>query len=279
MGLRGDIVDKQHHFRLGQNAPESGLNVLSETIYQSSFINTHLDFYRWQQEYVCKFIPHTTLIAAWGKFSEQKIQFDVSSSIPEMHTYQQSSGCMELIPLVTRLFEKWEENGDGWYFQDSFQLSRLNIDFPPGSVMFSELEKMISVLVYGFRDKRSGTEVLYAFFNSKPEYETQTSVLSTLMPHLDTALRRVDCFDNNKVINIFEVITEREVSVMELVIEGKKNTEIAEHLFISVNTVKNHLKNIFKKMKVSSRAEAVAKFLQMNAKETEALPSVRAKAI
>ena len=97
-------------------------------------------------------------------------------------------------------------------------------------------------------------------------YETQTSVLSAIMPHLDAALRRIDCLPNNnetivEIAPILSVISEREAAVLNLVIRGEKNTLIAEHLFISVNTVKNHLKNIYKKMGVSSRAEAVAKYL------------------
>ena len=72
---------------------------------------------------------------------------------------------------------------------------------------------------------------------------------------------------------MLSVISEREISVLKLVVEGKTNHEIAESLFISINTVKNHLKNIFKKMNVSSRAEAVAKYL--NRSSIQENPSVK----
>lgn len=98
-------------------------------------------------------------------------------------------------------------------------------------------------------------------------YETQTSVLSAIMPHLDAALRRVDCLPENKEsqvdsMPIHSLISERESAVLNLVIKGNTNPVIASHLFISVNTVKNHLKNIYKKMGVSSRTQAVAKYLE-----------------
>ena len=50
-------------------------------------------------------------------------------------------------------------------------------------------------------------------------------------------------------------LTVRETDVLRLVCQGKNNPEIAEALFISVNTVKKHLKNIFEKMGVSTRME------------------------
>lgn len=51
-------------------------------------------------------------------------------------------------------------------------------------------------------------------------------------------------------------LTSRETEILALVAEGKSNKEIAADLFISVNTVKVHISNIFQKIEVSSRTEA-----------------------
>ena len=249
------------------NAPESGLDALSDTIYQSNFVRKHFDFYQWQQNYVNKFIPHNVLIAAWGDFSTSSLQFDICSSIPEIHEQQLFNGCDEVNPLMSALYKKWENNNDKWFFHDEFKLWELGLDFSPEDKIMTELLAMRTVLVYGFRDKRTNTNVLYAFLNSHLMYETQTSSLSSIMPHLDAALRRVDCLPENKesqadIAPVLSVISERETAVLNLVVQGKTNLVIAEKLYISVNTVKNHLKNIFKKMGVSCRAQAVAKYLE-----------------
>jgi two-component system NarL family response regulator len=52
-------------------------------------------------------------------------------------------------------------------------------------------------------------------------------------------------------------LTDRELEVLKLVARGLNNREIAKELFISENTVKNHVRNILEKLQLHSRMEAV----------------------
>jgi DNA-binding NarL/FixJ family response regulator len=52
-------------------------------------------------------------------------------------------------------------------------------------------------------------------------------------------------------------LTDRELEVLRLVARGLNNKEIAKQLFISENTVKNHVRNILEKLQLHSRMEAV----------------------
>ena len=53
-------------------------------------------------------------------------------------------------------------------------------------------------------------------------------------------------------------LSAREMEVLKLIVDGRNNTEIADDLFISYNTVKFHVKNLFKKTNCSNRAELIA---------------------
>ena len=52
-------------------------------------------------------------------------------------------------------------------------------------------------------------------------------------------------------------ISDREREIIELIISGKSNKDIEQKLFISFNTVKNHIYNIYKKLGVSSRSQLI----------------------
>ena len=62
-----------------------------------------------------------------------------------------------------------------------------------------------------------------------------------------------------KVEALVEPLSERELEVLYLIAAGLRNKEIAEKLFISLNTVKTHLKNINSKLDVTNRTRAVAR--------------------
>ena len=56
----------------------------------------------------------------------------------------------------------------------------------------------------------------------------------------------------------FPELTDREREVLDLVARGLTNTEIASRLVLSPKTVRNHVSNVFTKLQVATRAEAVA---------------------
>ena len=59
------------------------------------------------------------------------------------------------------------------------------------------------------------------------------------------------------------VLTKREREIFELLISNKSTKEIAERLYISEKTVRNHISNIMLKLDVKGRAQAVVELLKM----------------
>ena len=56
-----------------------------------------------------------------------------------------------------------------------------------------------------------------------------------------------------------EPLSEREIEVLGLIAEGLTNQEISGRLYVSLNTVKTHTRNIYSKIGVNNRTQAVAK--------------------
>ncbi|KAA9031726.1 helix-turn-helix transcriptional regulator [Niallia endozanthoxylica] len=78
----------------------------------------------------------------------------------------------------------------------------------------------------------------------------------------------IDQADIEKISDLKEVIvtldlTHREKDVLFLILEGLNNAEVADHLKISPHTVKNHVTNIFRKLNVSNRIQAMAKIYRI----------------
>jgi DNA-binding CsgD family transcriptional regulator len=59
-------------------------------------------------------------------------------------------------------------------------------------------------------------------------------------------------------------LTGREKEVLQLLVKGYSNAEIAEALFLSVSTIKTHVSNLFLKLDVTSRLKAIEKAKQLN---------------
>lgn len=61
-----------------------------------------------------------------------------------------------------------------------------------------------------------------------------------------------------------EPLTEREVEILRMVVEGRGNKSIATLLGLSEGTIKSHLRNIYRKLRVQTRAEAAAQAVQLD---------------
>jgi DNA-binding NarL/FixJ family response regulator len=57
----------------------------------------------------------------------------------------------------------------------------------------------------------------------------------------------------------FPVLTDRELEILGLIAAGRANTEIARHLVLSDKTIRNHVSNIFAKLQVADRAQAIVR--------------------
>lgn len=105
----------------------------------------------------------------------------------------------------------------------------------------------------------------YLLKHSTPDelHQALLDILQGGVPMTSGIARRVAGFFRRRGKARDEVVrlSQRETEVLDLLSKGFVNKEIADRLSLSVETIRSYLKNIYEKMHVHSRAEAVAKYI------------------
>ena len=60
------------------------------------------------------------------------------------------------------------------------------------------------------------------------------------------------------------ILTKREKEIFDLMLKNKSTSEIAQMLFVSEKTIRNHISNVILKLGVKGRAQAVVELLRLN---------------
>jgi LuxR family maltose regulon positive regulatory protein len=165
-------------------------------------------------------------------------------------------------------------------------LERLLITALMGKHMLRVLEiQLLIALAYAadkqeYRAKQRLHEVLSQARNEGfmrlflNEGEPLATLLRSLLPSLtekplrtyaETILRAITNPEHATNASPFEPLSSQELRVLSLLAAGNSNPQIAEALVVSVNTVKGHVKNIYRKLNVSNRVQAgeVARCLRL----------------
>ncbi|NND09261.1 MAG: response regulator transcription factor [Saprospiraceae bacterium] len=79
---------------------------------------------------------------------------------------------------------------------------------------------------------------------------------SMTQPRVDLSLARI-----NKLL--VGNLTQKEFEILSSIFDGKTNRQMAEEHFVSVNTIKTHIKNVYDKLDVHTRTQAIAKLREM----------------
>ncbi|SEP35412.1 XrtB/PEP-CTERM-associated transcriptional regulator EpsA [Nitrosovibrio sp. Nv6] len=234
-------------------------------------VRQHFDLLMWLQGEVQQYLPHEIMLVGWGDFSSNSIQHDIISPLPGVRTARSESAVLS--PLLRTLYNRWIELGrmpcaSNVGATDTAG-SRIAQAGSPKCSFGIALQGMHSSLLHGISDKRGRHDCLYVIFSSQDKLNDSTlGAMEILLPYLDTAMRRVAPLPQSSCQPSFLAnpresenhgLSEREIEIMEWVRKGKTNAEIGSILCISSYTVKNHLHQIFRKLDVYNRVQAVSK--------------------
>lgn len=154
----------------------------------------------------------------------------------------------------------------------------LNIDTPDSATLLQlalDLDRRVRVIVYGLSTDRESEIVSCAEAGVAGLHLRTESFDHLLSLTTSSADGRAQCSAEVSSILIrrvyafaaqanpdttTDVLTRREIEILELIEQGLTNQQIASRLSLTLHTVKNHVHNLLSKLGVSSRAEAVSVF-------------------
>ncbi|MQY51023.1 transcriptional regulator EpsA [Rhodocyclus tenuis] len=239
------------------------------TLEAVSHIRLPIELLAWLRGDVQSFLSHEALIIVWGDFSRGLIHYEILSA---NGTHVARPDERAVLPLLQGLFERWIGNR-----RKPFHMTITSSLF--GWQSLRSLHRACagdseadSALVHGIKDERRRHDCLYVLLGGRSLQSPQAlEAISLLLPYLDTAQRQVTHLASAQLQGEKPqadasndggpaTLSPRELEIMEWVSKGKTNPEIGMILDISMFTVKNHLKRIFKKLDVLNRAQAVAKY-------------------
>ena len=230
-------------------------------------ITRHYQLLLWLNGELQQFVPHEILISAWGDFARWNLKLDLVSRLPGVRTAQLMRCPID--GLLKRLHSQWVEAGRQPLLVKADELDGTR----PASCscyVHSALSRMRCVLVHGVRDARGGHESLYIALGTESfargrSRERFVSLVDLVTAQIDFAFRQLAPYpleesgaegEDGEQLDL----SSREQEIIDWVCRGGTNAEIATALEISPFTVKNHVQRIFRKIGVSNRTQAAAKY-------------------
>ncbi len=159
---------------------------------------------------------------------------------------------IEIAVLQCVIFEKQDRNEEALDALDqAIKLAEMGGWVRP----FVEAGPSMARLLRRFSEKSAGNgfvDHLMTVVNTVSTHTERTSTTDTGLP-----IAAVTALEGEH-----DSLTNRELDILELLAQRMQNKEIANKLFISTHTVKDHLKHIYQKLGVSNRRQAVTKAIE-----------------
>ena len=129
--------------------------------------------------------------------------------------------------------------------------------------LLNENGERFNIITHGIRDiERRYISICCISYKPETQFDASWSLLKIIAPHLHIAITN-NYQRGQSQSSLEKKLTTRELEILWWVSKGKTNYEIGMILSISAFTVKNHVSNIFFKLQVSNRAQALGKAMSL----------------
>jgi transcriptional regulator EpsA len=241
-------------------------------------------FFSWLQGSLQSLIPHEVLICGVSLKNHSQLHFEsfVSTRYVSDQHVRFATGYEG--GIVNRVVDAWKKDLRPILISHTLD----KVDYGPYRVPFVESEELLNQLelrniaAHGVSNKEGDIITFFSFSRIVDEPNPRHAyILQLLVPQMHHAFLRVMNDRHKSTYKSVELqqgsetilknaqtekqlISPREIEVLRWVYSGKTNPEIADILYVSVNTIKNHVHNAISKLGVENRSQAANKAQEMD---------------
>jgi DNA-binding NarL/FixJ family response regulator len=136
-------------------------------------------------------------------------------------------------------------------------------------------EKLPDVAIMMLTVSEDPDKIFNCLCNGAVGYLLKNTPLSSIREHIlhlyqggspmspSVARKVIDYFVKKPIRRITHTLTSREIEVVESLVEGLSYKMIADKLSMKIDTVRYHIRNIYKKLQVNSKGEAISRYLKL----------------
>ena len=236
---------------------------LISIVNRSLRVSNESQFFSWAQCEIQYLIPHEILICCIWVGSDPQPKFFNFSSTRYFQDEQFFAVCNPAKGLMVQLMTRAQKSGRGCIVSPETSIG----DYDDAWAEMLEGHELKNIAAHGLRGPDGRLKSYFCFARVSGMLGPRLLyLLEILLPTLDVTLGRIVASQNIKAEPARKeaaTLGAREIEVINLIKVGKSNRVIAEELFISPLTVKNHVQNILKKLKVKTRGHAVTKAIDL----------------
>jgi transcriptional regulator EpsA len=201
-------------------------------------------------------LPHKYAAAGIGERGKLVIDYTINIDFPETYLERVIGKRASKSFLNSPVARDWADTPKTRFVTG---LKQLNPDYHEWTNAVKKYH-IDNMLVSGLHDL-IGSKTSYFCFACCDESNPALSqyLMDLITPHLHKAITHVSHQNETASATQATELSSREVEVLRLVGSGMTNVDIGKKLFISENTVKNHVQSIFKKLHVANRVQAVSR--------------------
>ncbi|MFV2055786.1 MAG: response regulator transcription factor [Thiohalomonadales bacterium] len=217
-------------------------------------LETEQDFQNVVKGSLRELVPHANAACGIGERGKLAIDFFINIDFPAEYFAYVIAKKTSNVVLNSPIAQHWAAQPKTTFVSG---LKTMDTDLDQWSQAVQKYD-IRNMLVSGLHDLSGNKTSYFCFANCEEgQDDWYVYVMDLLTPHLHRALTKI-CAKGAIKENDNYALTGREIEVLKLVGIGLTNTQIGAKLFISENTVKNHVQSIFKKLNVVNRVQAVS---------------------